>query len=282
MLVGELSGALAHELNQPLTAILSNARAAQRLLAQGALEPAELQEILSDMAKGGQRAIDVIRRLRALLKKGEVQRQPLKVNEVVGDTLKLMRSDLARRRVTVETNLAKDLPAIAGDAVQLQQVLLNLLVNGCAAMAGVAGPERRLLVRTEGADGHGVRACVVDRGSGIAPGQRERLFEPFFTTKDPGMGLGLAICRTLITAHGGGFGAANNADRGATFQFTLPPKRRRLTPGRKGVLPWRKTGPRVHPLGPQAAICIRGRPGACKSKVQYQGRGGSASVRGKP
>jgi PAS domain S-box-containing protein len=223
LLVGELSGALAHELNQPLTAILTNVRAAQRLLEQGAVEPAELQEILSDIAEGGHRATEVIRRLRLLLKKGELQRQPLHVNEVVGDALKLMRSDLVRRRVTVETNLARDLPAVVGDAVQLQQVLLNLLVNGCEAMAGVEGPERRLRVRTEWADGQGVRVSIIDRGSGIAPEHRERLFEPFFTTKGKGLGLGLAICRTLIAAHGGSFWATNNPDRGATFQFTLPP-----------------------------------------------------------
>jgi PAS domain S-box-containing protein len=222
MLAGELSGALAHELNQPLTAILTNAQTARRLLAQGAADEAELQDILTDVVEASHRATHVILRLRLLLKKGELQRRPLAVNEVVGNALKLMRSDLARRRVTVAAELAPRLPAVMGDGVQLQQVLLNLLVNGCEAMAGVEGPERRLLVRTELA-AEGVRVSVVDRGGGIAPEQRERLFEPFFTTKGKGMGLGLAICRTIISAHGGRLWATNNPDRGATFQFTLPP-----------------------------------------------------------
>jgi two-component system, LuxR family, sensor kinase FixL len=223
LVAGELSGALAHELNQPLTAILTNAQAAQRLLAQGAAEPAELQDILTDTVEASHRATQVIRRLRLLLKKGEVQRLPLEVNEVVGNALKLMRSDLARRRVSVEVDLARPLPAVVGDAVQLQQVLLNLLVNGCEAMAGVEGPERRLRVRTERTDAEGVRVSVVDRGGGIPADQQERVFEPFFTTKGQGMGLGLAICRTIIAAHGGKLWATANPEGGATFQFTLPP-----------------------------------------------------------
>ncbi|MBV9998893.1 MAG: AAA family ATPase [Verrucomicrobia bacterium] len=222
MLVGELSGALAHELNQPLTAILSNAQAAQLLMAQGGADAAELQDILNDVVEDSKRATEVIRRLRLLLKKGEVQRQRLDVNEVVQNALKLARSDLARQQVAVEADLAQPLPTVPGDGVQLQQVLLNLVVNGCDAMAGVEGSERRLRVRTELGDGQGVRVSVTDQGGGIPPDKLERIFEPFFTTKGQGMGLGLGVCRTIISAHGGRLWATNNPGRGATFQFTLP------------------------------------------------------------
>ncbi|MBV9492255.1 MAG: PAS domain S-box protein [Verrucomicrobia bacterium] len=223
MLAGELSGSLAHELNQPLTAILSNAQAARRVLAQEDADAAELQAILQDVVEGARRATEVIRRLRLLLKRGEVHLEPLEVNEVVENALKLVRSDLARQNVAVEVELARQLPVVLGDGVQLQQVLLNLVVNGCDAMAGVEGLERRLLVRTEWADGQGVRVCVADQGSGLAPDKMARIFEPFFTTKAQGIGLGLAICRTIISAHGGRLWATNNPGRGATFQFTLPP-----------------------------------------------------------
>ena len=223
-LLGELSGSLAHELNQPLTAILSNAQAAQRLLAQGAADGAELQDILNEVVEEGNHATEVIRRLRSLLKKGAVQCQPLDLNEVVQNVLKLMRSDLARQRVAVELDLAPHLPAVPGDGVQLQQVLLNLLVNGCDAMAGVEGRDRRLLVRTERVD-EGVRVSMADHRGGITPDILGRLFEPFFTTKGQGVGLGLAVCRTVIAAHGGRLWATNNnPGRGATFQFILPLK----------------------------------------------------------
>jgi len=221
-MLGELSGALAHELNQPLTAILSNAQAAQRFLAQGEGGLEEVREILKDIVEEDKHAGEVIGRLRRLLKKGEVHLQALDLDEVVQDALNLVRSDIVSHGVTVETEIAAELPPVRGDRVQIQQVLLNLVTNGYDAMAGVEGPERQLVVGAELADGAGVRVSVSDRGTGIPPGEIERIFEPFVTTKPHGMGLGLAVCRSILAAHGGRLWAVNNPGRGATFHFTLP------------------------------------------------------------
>jgi two-component system sensor kinase FixL len=221
-MLGELSGSMAHELNQPLTAILSNAQAAQRFLAQDPIDLDEVRAILADIVEQDKRAGEVIRRLRMLLKKGEVQQQPLDVNDVVQDVLKLIRSDLQNHGVTARTALALDLPAVSGDRVQLQQVLLNLVMNACDAVNGNAPVDRRVVVRTELSAEEVVRVSVSDRGEGIAPGALEQVFAPFFTTKAQGLGLGLSVCRSIIAAHGGKLWAANNPDRGATFLFTLP------------------------------------------------------------
>jgi C4-dicarboxylate-specific signal transduction histidine kinase len=221
--VGELSGSLAHELNRPLGAILSNAQAAQRMLANGDTDVAEVREILNDIVSEDKRAAEVIRRLRLWLKKGEVQHQSLRINKVVRDVLKLMRTDLISQNVSVDTELARHLPTVTGDPVQLQQVLVNLVVNSCDAMADCDTPDRRLRIRTgieNGSDA--VIVSVTDRGGGIQVKEVERMFEPFFTTKAKGMGLGLSVCRTIITAHRGKLWATSNPDRGATFHFTLP------------------------------------------------------------
>jgi PAS domain S-box-containing protein len=222
-MLSELSGSLAHELNLPLAAILSNAQAAQRFLAHGDADLAEVREILNDIVSEDKRASEVIRRLRLLLKKSEVQQHSLGINEVVQDVLKLMRSDLTNRNVTVDIELDQNLPTVTGDPVQLQQVLLNLVVNACDAMTDCDTPERRLLVRTGMENGSGaVRVSVTDRGGSIAEEKMEQIFEPFFTTKAEGMGLGLSVCRTIIAAHQGKLWATNNPDRGATFHFSLP------------------------------------------------------------
>ncbi len=223
--LGELSGSLAHELSLPLSAILCNAQAAQRLLAHGDADLAEVQEILGEIVSEDKRAGEIIRRLRLWLKKGEVQQHSLGINEVVQDVLKLMGSDLVNQNVTADVELTQDLPHVMGDPVQLQQVLLNLLVNGCDAMTDCDIPERRLLVRTGIENGNGSnRVCVsvTDRGSRIPEEKMEQIFEPFFTTKAEGMGLGLSVCRTIIAAHRGKLWATNNADCGATFHFSLP------------------------------------------------------------
>jgi PAS domain S-box-containing protein len=222
-MLGELSGSLAHELNLPLTAILSNAQAAQRILANGEADLAEFREILNDIVSEDKRAAEVIRRLRLLLEKGEVQQHSLRINKVVRDVLKLMRSDLINQKVVVDVELARNLPAVTGDPIQLQQVLLNLVVNACDAMTDCNAPERRLLIRTGIENGSSaVIASVTDRGGSIPEGKMEQIFEPFFTTKPKGMGLGLSVCRTIIAAHRGKLWATNNADRGATFHFSLP------------------------------------------------------------
>ncbi len=220
--LGELSGALAHELNQPLTAILSNAQAAVRFLDREPLDRAQLREILTDIADEDRRAGEVIRRLRALLRKGETPRQPLDVNEMTSDVLRLAHGELIAHGVTVAAQLAPGLPGVTGDRVALQQVLLNLIVNACDAMR-LDEPAQRQLIITTARNGEGtVQVAVVDRGAGLPADGIERVFEPFFTTKVDGLGLGLMICRSIVVAHGGRLWATNNPDRGATFVFTLP------------------------------------------------------------
>jgi C4-dicarboxylate-specific signal transduction histidine kinase len=220
--VGELSSSLAHELTHPITAILSNAQAAQRFLAHNDVDLDEVRDILNDIVTQDQRAGEVIHGLRLLLKKGEPQAQcDVDLNEVIRDVVKLMRSDLINRNVTVDTDLAQNLPAITGDRVQLQQVLLNLMVNGCEAMADDDSSERRLLIASQLENG-AVRVSVTDRGGGIPEKKLEQVFERFFTTKKEGMGLGLSVCRTIIDAHRGKIWATNDAGCGATFHFSLP------------------------------------------------------------
>jgi len=221
-MLGELSGSMAHELNQPLTAILSNAQAAQRFLARDPVDLDEVRDILTDIVEQDNRAGEVIQRLRLLLKKGEVQRRSLDLNEVVREVLQLLRSDLVNQGVTTDTALAPALPVVNADRVQLEQILLNLVMNACDAMSGNAPGDRRVLVQTELTLGHTVTVSVSDSGAGIASGDLERVFEPFFTTKMQGLGLGLSVCRSIITAHGGKLWAAHNPDRGATFHFSLP------------------------------------------------------------
>ena len=221
--LGELSSSLAHELTHPLTAILSNAQAAQRFLADDNVDLDEVREILNDIVTQDQRAGEVIHGLRLLLQKGEPQKQcdDVDLNEVILDVVNLMRSDLINRNVTLDTNLAQKLPAIAGDRVQLQQVLLNLALNGCEAMADYNSSERRLLIASQWENG-AVRVSVADRGSGIPEEKMQQVFERFFTTKKEGMGLGLSVCRTIIDAHRGKIWATNDAGCGATFHFSLP------------------------------------------------------------
>jgi two-component system, LuxR family, sensor kinase FixL len=225
--LGELSGSIAHELSLPLSAILSNAQAAQRVLAHGGADLAEVREILNDIVSEDKRAGEVIQRLRQWLKKGEVQQHSLRINEVVEDVLKLIHDDLINQHVTIDVELGRNLPLVTGDPVQLPQVLLNLVVNACDAMTNCDAPERRLLIRTgtETRNGNGncaVLVSVTDRGGSIPEEKMEQIFEPFFTTKAKGMGLGLSVCHTIIAAHRGKLWATNNADCGATFHFSLP------------------------------------------------------------
>ena len=219
-MLGELSGSIAHEINQPLMGILSNAQAAQRFLARDDVNLDEVREILVDIVEDDKRAGEVIRRLRALLKKGKVQNKPLDINSVVDDVVRLTRNDLMNRDVAVSTELTPDLPPVFGDQIQLQQVLLNLLMNACEAMEAVSGTPQ-VHIRTRRTDGGGVEISVSDRGGGIPAGDLERIFEPFVTTKEHGIGLGLSICHTIIIAHGGRLWAENIAG-GAMFRCTLP------------------------------------------------------------
>ena len=219
--LGELSASLAHELNQPLAAILSNAEAAQRFLDGDSVDLEQLREIVGDIVEDDKRAGEVIRRLRAMLRKEELAHVPLDVNEVACDVLQIMNSDFINRGVQVQKRLAPLLPPVAGDRVQLQQVLLNLLMNGCDAVSPLPRP-RRLVVSTRPAAGGEVEIAVSDSGPGIAVADLERVFQPFVTTKEQGTGLGLAVCRTIVAAHGGRIWASNNDQGGATITIALP------------------------------------------------------------
>jgi signal transduction histidine kinase len=222
-MVGELSGALAHELTQPLTAVLSNAQAAQRLITRNPPDLVEVREILADIVAADRRATEVIHRLRTMLVKGHTQTTPLDLNEVTMETLKLARGDLAAREVSVALQTEARLPHVMGDRVQLQQVVLNLIINACDAMSTVQPAQRKLSISTRSVDeGRSVELAVEDRGTGLAQHLVDRIFDPFFTSKEHGLGLGLSICRSIIRAHHGQLTGVNNAESGATFTIQLP------------------------------------------------------------
>jgi signal transduction histidine kinase len=220
--MGELTASLAHELNQPLTAILSNAQAAQRLLAADPVNLEEIREILNDIVADDKRAGDVIHRLRALIKKGDLEHVPLDFNDVVGEVAWLVRPDAVLRNVSMSLELAPDLPRVRGDRVQLQQVVLNLVLNGLEAMREPGAGERTLVIRTARDGATGVEVAVQDSGTGIDEKDVDRMFRPLYTTKPEGLGMGLAIARTIVEAHGGRLAAASNVHGGATFRFTVP------------------------------------------------------------
>jgi PAS domain S-box-containing protein len=238
--MGELTASIAHEINQPLGAILSNTDAAELLLAREPVPLEELRHVLDDIRKDDIRAGEVMRHMRSLLRKRELALGPVDLNHAIGDVLELAHADLARRRVSVSTEFGQ-LPLIRGDRVHLQQVLLNLILNGVDAMEEAAPAQRRLEIRTMRSEAGGVEVAVSDMGAGFAPEQVEQLFQSFYTTKKEGMGLGLAIARSIIEAHGGRIWAEPRAGEGATFRFRLPattqrPELRRvlgLTPSRK-------------------------------------------------
>lgn len=220
-LLGEISGSLAHELNQPLTAILSNAQAALRFLERDPPDLGEVRDSLVHIVDSDKGASEVIRRLREMLRKEKAAHEPLEINEVVCDVLRLLDSDFLNRNVAVALDLEADLPHVIGDRVQLQQVLLNLVINACDAMSDL-GAGRTLSVRTQAVPGPAVEVSVSDIGRGIPPADLQRIFMPFVTSKVEGVGLGLAICGTIIRAHRGKLWATNNPSRGATLHFELP------------------------------------------------------------
>jgi signal transduction histidine kinase len=219
--VGELTASISHEINQPLGAILANAEAAEMLLdgSEGSIE--EVRRILADIRKDDLRASEVVRRVRSLAGKREVEMGPIDGNALVTSVARLLEYEAKRQNVTVEKDLAENLPDVRGDEVSLQQVLINLALNGIEAMDGHPAGRRKLLIQTRPAGGH-VEIRVSDSGQGISDAHREKLFQSFFTTKAHGVGLGLSICRSIIEAHGGSIVAANNREHGATFSVTLP------------------------------------------------------------
>jgi len=221
-ILGELSGAMAHELNQPLAAILSNAQAAQRLLERDPPNLEESRAIMADIVADDLRAGEVIQRLRSLLKRGKIRPERLDISELTGEALALARSELVTHQVSLEIELEPDLPEVLGDRVQLQQVLLNLIVNACEAMRETPPAERVLSVHCREGKEREVEITVADRGQGIAPEMADQLFEPFFTTKKEGLGLGLSISRAIVLAHNGNLRAYNGSSGGATFSVVLP------------------------------------------------------------
>jgi C4-dicarboxylate-specific signal transduction histidine kinase len=218
--LGQLSASIAHQLNQPLAAILGNAEVASTMLSQSQPDVAELKEICQDIIKDDSRAAEVIRRLSALYKRGEMKLAPLDINELVTETLELLRTELMTRHVATIAELAPTLPAVDGERVQLQQVLLNLILNAAEAMSGVEAARRRLIVRTQ-LEGSNVCVDVIDTGVGITPQSLDAVFDAFWSSKEGGTGVGLAICRSIVTAHRGTLSASNNPD-GACFRASWP------------------------------------------------------------
>ena len=220
--MGELTASLAHELNQPLTAILNNAQAAQLLLAAKVVSLETIGGILDDIVADDKRAAAVIHGLRAMLTKGDSTYASLDLNGVISEVARLVTGDAIVRNVPISLELAADLPSVRGNRIQLQQVVLNLVLNGLEAMPEATTGGRSLVIRTA-PDGAGtITIEVQDSGSGIDETETDRLFQPLYTTKAQGLGMGLAIVRTIVEAHGGRLGAVNNERGGATFQVTLP------------------------------------------------------------
>ncbi len=219
--MGELAASLAHELNQPLTAILSNAQAAQRFLAADPAEVGELRAILQDIVQDDRRAGEVIRRVRELVRKGDLEIAALDLETIMRDVVTLIHSDAILHKVSIVLQMDPGGPRVQGDKVQLQQVMLNLLLNAFQAMKDCPMTERQVTVRTELNNSMAIVA-VHDSGEGLKDDQLEKIFQPFYTTKFNGLGLGLAISRSIVEAHGGQLWAQNNPDRGATVYFTMP------------------------------------------------------------
>jgi signal transduction histidine kinase len=220
--IGELMASLAHELTQPLTAILHNAQAAQRTLKAGAANLEEMREILADIVEDDKRAGEVIHRLRGLLRKGDPEFATLDVNDMVTGMTRIVSSEAALRNMSVRLELAPQLPAVRGDRVQLQQVILNLVLNGLDAMPEQVAGARTLVLQTAMDSSAAIRVAVRDTGSGIDAATLDDIFQAFYTTKADGLGMGLAIARSIVEAHGGLLEARNNPGGGATFSFTLP------------------------------------------------------------
>ena len=220
-IMGELAGALAHEITQPIASARNNARAAQNFLDMQPPDLGEVREALAGVVDDVDRAGDIIARVREHIKKAPLRKERFDLNAAVNEVILLARSIILRNGVSVQTRLVEGLFAVEGDRVQFQQVVLNLILNAVEAMGSVEAGARDLLISTE-EDHTGVLVAVRDSGPGIDPTHLERVFEAFYTTKSGGVGMGLAICRSIIDAHGGRLWADANEPRGAVFQFTLP------------------------------------------------------------
>jgi signal transduction histidine kinase len=223
--LGELAAALAHEVNQPLTAILSNAQATRRLIGSGRADAQEIDDALGDIVGGAGRAREIIQRLRTLIRRGEISREVLDLNEVLKEIETFARADARQHGATLVLDLVDHLPNVEGDRIQLQQVVLNLVHNGLESLAGSEDGGSEIRVSTAPGDGGLAEVSVTDSGPGLDDTTLSRIFEPFFTTKKEGLGMGLPICSSIIEAHGGNLSASRNPDRGLTVRFTLPQAR---------------------------------------------------------
>jgi len=220
--MGELAASIAHEINQPLTGVVSSGNACLRWLANDRPNLDEARRAAERIVRDGHRAGDIIRSLRALAGKSGPEMTQLDINDMIREVVILMRSELNRHDVMLETELSGGLEPIMGDRVQLQQVILNLIMNAIEAMSAIMRQPRVLRVSSQ-IDGPGAALIAVeDSGPGLAPETMDRLFDPFFTTKPSGMGMGLSICRSIVDAHGGRLWASPQSPRGAVFQFTVP------------------------------------------------------------
>ncbi len=220
--LGELAASIAHEVNQPLAAIVINGEVCLRWLDREVPNLAEVRSSVGGIIRGGRRASEIIHRLRELSRKTETQKAALDINDAISEVIPLVQQDVRRHRVSLRLDLAPALPAVLGDRVQLQQVIINLLVNGVDAMAPVTDRSHELVIRSQRDDSSQVLVTVEDLGIGLDPENVNKLFNAFFTTKPSGMGMGLSICRSIIEDHGGRLWASRNDGPGATFQFTLP------------------------------------------------------------
>jgi PAS domain S-box-containing protein len=220
--MGQFTASIAHEVNQPIAAMVTNAEAALRWLRAGSSHQEKVQQSLTSIVEDGTRAGEVINRIRALIKKAPPRKDRLEINGVILEIIDLTRSEAMKYGISVLTELAVHLPVVEADRVQLQQVLLNLIVNSLEAMGAANEGPRELLIRTGIIESSGVLVAVQDSGPGLEAAMLERVFESFYTTKPTGLGLGLSICRSIIEAHGGRLWASTNQQRGTTFQFTLP------------------------------------------------------------
>lgn len=223
--LGEISATIAHEVNQPLAAIVANGQACLRFLSREKPDLTDVRGAVEWIVKDGNRAGEVIRRVRGLMKKAVTEKMPLDVNDLVNEGVALLRRELAAQRVTAQLELTPSVPPIVGDRVQLQQVIINLVMNGAEAMQAITDRSPRLVVRTYQDEAHRVVVAVEDSGPGVASENTDRVFDPFFSTKPGGLGMGLSICRSIVEAHGGRLWSSANAGPGATFQFALPPRR---------------------------------------------------------
>jgi C4-dicarboxylate-specific signal transduction histidine kinase len=226
MTVGELTASIAHEINQPLSAIVTNADAGLRWLGADSPNLEETSQAIRRIIRDGKRASAVVSRMRALFKKAPTAKEPLEINEAIHDILALTQNEVHRSRVLLRTKLANDLPLVVGDRIQLQQVILNLLINAVQAVSELPEGPRKVDLTSEevatNSEQTEVLITVRDSGPGLDPQHLDRLFDAFYTTKSHGLGIGLAISRSIIEAHGGRLWARANAPRGAVFQFTLP------------------------------------------------------------